>query len=121
MTHDFVLPSFIVEYKGHRLLEFCRACDLSSLKKQFFPEVISFKHPSTLDTALVRGLKLFSFLTLLHWDTIVLDWTMLKDWDIWYLQMGFIYIALCGSLVMLKEEADDGVSHPERSKCQWEE
>ena len=41
------------EFKGHCLLESARQADLARLKKYLTPDIASFKHPYTGDTALV--------------------------------------------------------------------
>ena len=43
---------FSDEFKGHSLLEGARQTDLGRVKK--YLDVVSFKHPYTGDTALVR-------------------------------------------------------------------
>lgn len=42
------------EFKGHSLLQAAREADMAKVKKTLALEVISFKHPQTSDTALVR-------------------------------------------------------------------
>ena len=44
---------FVVEFKGHCLLEGARQADLARVKKYLTPEIVNFKHPYTGDTALV--------------------------------------------------------------------
>lgn len=42
------------EFKGHSLLQAAREADMAKVKKTLALEIISFKHPQTNDTALVR-------------------------------------------------------------------
>lgn len=42
------------EFKGHSLLQAAREADMAKVKKTLALEIISFKHPQTNETALVR-------------------------------------------------------------------
>lgn len=42
------------EFKGHSLLQASREADMAKVKKTLALEIISFKHPQTNETALVR-------------------------------------------------------------------
>lgn len=42
------------EFKGHSLLQAAREADVAKVKKTLALEIISFKHPQTNETALVR-------------------------------------------------------------------
>lgn len=44
----------IDEFKGHSLLQAAREADMAKVKKTLALEIISFKHPQTNETALVR-------------------------------------------------------------------
>lgn len=47
-------PLLLDEFKGHSLLQAAREADVAKVKKTLALEIISFKHPQTNDTALVR-------------------------------------------------------------------
>lgn len=53
----FLLPSVcsVDEFKGHSLLQAAREADMAKVKKTLALEIISFKHPQTNETALVRN------------------------------------------------------------------
>lgn len=46
--------SRVDEFKGHSLLQAAREADMAKVKKTLALEIISFKHPQTNETALVR-------------------------------------------------------------------
>lgn len=50
----------IDEFKGHSLLQAAREADMAKVKKTLALEIISFKHPQTNETALVRTKSRFS-------------------------------------------------------------
>lgn len=51
---DFCFSSRVDEFKGHSLLQAAREADMAKVKKTLALEIISFKHPQTNETALVR-------------------------------------------------------------------
>lgn len=51
---DFCFFSRVDEFKGHSLLQAAREADMAKVKKTLALEIISFKHPQTNETALVR-------------------------------------------------------------------
>lgn len=55
--NTFLFPSlcFVDEFKGHSLLQAAREADMAKVKKTLALEIISFKHPQTSETALVRN------------------------------------------------------------------
>lgn len=58
-TVEHVFPSLLLllrvdEFKGHSLLQAAREADMAKVKKTLALEIISFKHPQTNETALVR-------------------------------------------------------------------
>ena len=50
----FLFLSDVDEFKGHSLLQAAREADMAKVKKTLALEIISFKHPQTNETALVR-------------------------------------------------------------------
>ena len=44
---------YLVEYRGHRLLEAARQADTALVKKNLSSDIVNFRHPYTGDTALV--------------------------------------------------------------------
>lgn len=57
ITHRFPFTTFFLhidEFKGHSLLQAAREADMAKVKKTLALEIISFKHPQTNETALVR-------------------------------------------------------------------
>lgn len=75
------------EFKGHSLLQAAREADMAKVKKTLGLEIISFKHPQTNETALVRNRPLLLLLLLvllkLSLSAFSLITDCLFDLEIW--------------------------------------